>query len=67
MLLLSRGQNEQVIIDGRIKVTVLRLAGGRVQLGFEADDSVIIDRMEIHERKMAESIRTRGIEGKRTA
>lgn len=68
MLCLSREQNERVVIDGgRIIVTILRMAGGRVQLGFEAAREVQIDRGEVHERKQAESIRHRERTGKKTA
>lgn len=67
MLLLTRHEDEQVIIDGKIVVTVVRLAGGRVQLGFTAERGVTIDRMEVHEAKQAESRRARAKRENRTA
>jgi carbon storage regulator len=49
MLILSRNQNESIIIDGDIKVTVLSDKHGQVKLGIEAPDDVEIWREEIYE------------------
>jgi carbon storage regulator len=49
MLILTRKQNESVIIDGDIKVTVLSDKHGQVKLGIEAPDDVEIWREEIYE------------------
>ena len=38
MLILTRKQNESIIIDGNIKVTVLNDPQGQVRLGIEAPD-----------------------------
>ncbi len=52
MLVLSRAIGESIIIDnGRIKVTVNEYRDGLVRLGFEADPSIVIDRLEVHEAK----------------
>jgi carbon storage regulator len=47
MLVLGRKQNERLIIDGRIVVTVVRVSGGNVRLGIQAPDDVSIQREEI--------------------
>jgi carbon storage regulator len=50
MLILTKNQNESVIIDGDIKITVLSDRHGQVKLGIEAPDDVEIWREEIFER-----------------
>ncbi len=47
MLVLTRRLNESVIIDGNIKIRVLRSPPGSVRLGFEAPDNVSIVREEL--------------------
>jgi carbon storage regulator len=47
MLVLSRSNNEAIIIDGRIKVTVLEVKGNRIRLGIEAPEVVAIRRKEL--------------------
>ena len=52
MLVLSRKTRESVVIGGingverLLKVTVLRIRGGKVRLGFEVDENVPIYRLE---------------------
>ena len=53
MLILTRSQNESVIIDGDIKVTVISDRHGQVKLGIEAPDDVEIWREEIYEKMEA--------------
>ena len=50
MLILTRKQNEAVIIDGDIKITILGTKGQDVKLGIEAPDDVEIWREELYER-----------------
>jgi carbon storage regulator CsrA len=56
MLVLSRKNNEAVVIGGSvgfdrtIKVTVLGIKKGHVRLGFEADVDVPVHRLEVWER-----------------
>ena len=50
MLILTRKQDESVIIDDDIKVTVLSDKHGHVKIGIEAPDDVEIWREEIYER-----------------
>jgi len=47
MLVLSRKENERVVIDGNIIVTVVRVAGGKVRLGIEAPPEVHVKREEL--------------------
>ena len=49
MLCLSRKTGESIIIDGCIKVTVLRVSNDKVRLGFEAHPDVTIHRQEVQE------------------
>ena len=51
MLVLSRKLDESVIIDGNIKITVVKIQGDKVRLGFEAPEAIRIDREEVHEMR----------------
>jgi len=51
MLVLSRRMTETLLIDGRIKITVLQVRGKRVRLGIEAPPSVSVCRGELTERE----------------
>jgi len=51
MLIVSRRQNESIIIGDDIVVTVLSTKGQQIRLGITAPDDVVIDREEIHEEK----------------
>jgi carbon storage regulator CsrA len=56
MLVLTRKSQETVVIGGTdgseaiLRVTVLRIKGGSVLLGFEAADDVPVHRLEVWER-----------------
>ena len=47
MLVLTRKENERIIIDGRITVTVVRVQGDKIRLGIEAPQEVSIMREEL--------------------
>lgn len=47
MLVLSRRESESLVIDGRIVVTVVKLASGKARLGIEAPPDVAIKREEL--------------------
>ena len=47
MLVLSRKERQQIVIDERITVTVVKLKGGVVRIGVEADASVPVRRAEL--------------------
>lgn len=49
MLVLSRKVDEQVIIGGEIRITVVSIRGNQVRLGFEAPPSVPIFREELRQ------------------
>jgi len=51
MLVLGRKENQRLIIDGNIVITVVRVAGGNVRLGIEAPAEVSIQRVEIVEAR----------------
>ncbi len=50
MLILTRKQNESVIIDDDIKITVISDRHGQVKLGIDALEEVEIWREEIYDR-----------------
>lgn len=68
MLVLTRKNRESVVIgrpeDGQVmlQITVLDIEGGRVRLGFEADQ-----RMPIHRREVWERISNGNGDGRATA
>jgi carbon storage regulator len=47
MLVLSRKPSESVVIDGDIRVTVVKISGNKVRLGIEAPPDVAIKRSEL--------------------
>lgn len=47
MLVLSRKENEAIVIDHDICITVLRTQGGKVRLGIEAPPAKHIRRLEL--------------------
>jgi carbon storage regulator len=50
MLVFTRRPNESIIIQNRIKITVISTGPGRVKLGIEAPHGVRVDRQEIHDK-----------------
>jgi len=51
MLVLSRKLGEEIMIGGQIKVTVLKVQGGRVRIGIDAPESVRVLRKELRRRE----------------
>ena len=49
MLVLSRKVNENIVIDGRIVVKVVRTEGNFVKLGIEAPADVQVHRQEVYD------------------
>ena len=47
MLVLTHKKNEAVVINGRVRVTVLEVRGNQVRLGIEAPKDVSIRRSEL--------------------
>ncbi len=62
MLVLSRKQEESVVIGkaddvgGVLRITVLEIKQGRVRLGFEVADDVVVHRWEVWERIQSERL-----------
>ncbi len=56
MLILTRSQNESIIIADEIKITVLSDKRGEVKLGIEAPREIKILREEIYESISEQSI-----------
>ncbi len=54
MLVLSRKKKEKIVISRSIVVTVLDISNGKVRIGIDAPDDVIIHRKEVHEAVMRE-------------
>ena len=50
MLVLTRKQNESIVIDDDIRITILSDRHGQVKLGIEAPEDVEIWREEIYDR-----------------
>ena len=49
MLILSRKPGETVVIDGRIRVKIIRVEGDVVKIGIEAPVDVSIHRQEVYD------------------
>jgi carbon storage regulator len=49
MLILSRKPGETVVIDGRIRVKVIRVEGDVVKIGIDAPADISIHRQEVYE------------------
>ena len=56
MLVITRKKGQVIIINGNIKVVVLEQNKyGQYKIGIEAPKDVIIDREEIHNKRMEEN------------
>ncbi|AVF54172.1 carbon storage regulator [Pseudomonas fulva] len=54
MLMLSRNTGKSIVIGGNIWVTVASVNGQQVRLGIVAPAGVVVDREEIHQRRVTE-------------
>ena len=54
MLVLTRKVGEEILIRDNIRVTIVGIRGDRVRLGITAPRDTVVDRREIHERRMAQ-------------
>jgi len=50
MLVLTRKEGQEIVIDGRIRITMVSVKGERVRLGVTAPTDVRVDRDEVHQR-----------------
>lgn len=53
MLVLSRKENERIMIGDDVECVVLSIRGDKVRLGFKAPVEIPIDRSEVRESKLA--------------
>ena len=53
MLVLSRKQQEQILVGEKIRITVVRIQGSTVRIGIEAPDDVRILRGEVQQKEAA--------------
>jgi carbon storage regulator len=60
MLVLSRKQNESILIGSDIRVTVTRISGNRVALGIEAPPEIAVVRAEVLNRPKQEACAVAG-------
>src|SRR5438132_14328675 len=51
MLVLSRRPDEELVIDGNIRITVLEVRGNQVRLGISAPPAVTVLRREVLDRE----------------
>lgn len=58
MLVLTRKENERVVIGNDIVISVVSIGPGRVKIGIEAPKWMAIDREEIHARKQFQAPET---------
>jgi carbon storage regulator len=49
MLILSRKPGESIVIDGRIRVKIVRLDGDVIKVGIEAPADVPVHRQEVYD------------------
>jgi len=52
MLVLTRKSHEEIVIDGHIRVSILKIDGNRVKIGVEAPPDVSIRRQELNENRI---------------
>jgi carbon storage regulator len=51
MLVLTRRNDEEIVIGGTICIRVLDLHGHRVRIGISAPTGITVDRGEVHRRR----------------
>ena len=52
MLVLTRKVGEEIVIGDNIHVKVVAIRGGNVRIGIAAPAEVIVDRQEIHSKRL---------------
>jgi carbon storage regulator len=53
MLVLTRKVGEQIVLGDDVRLTIVAIKGDRVRLGITAPKETVVDRKEIHERRIA--------------
>lgn len=54
MLVLTRKSDQEVVIDGKLVVTIVALEDGKVRIGFTANREVSVKRGEIYDMENGE-------------
>ena len=54
MLILTRRPTESLVIAENVTVTILAINGNQVRLGIDAPKHIVVDRSEVHARKLRE-------------
>ena len=57
MLILSRREDEKILIDENIKISILEIKGNTVKIGIEAPEEVEILREEVYKSVEEENIK----------
>jgi carbon storage regulator len=52
MLILSRKIGEEIVISDNIRIKVVAIDSGKVRIGITAPKDVIVDRQEVHDRRL---------------
>jgi len=53
MLVLTRRVGEEIVIGDVIRIKVVEIRGGKVRIGIIAPEDVVVDRQEIHEKRLS--------------
>jgi carbon storage regulator len=51
MLVLTRKAEQEIVVGGNVRVTVLAVKGDKIRVGIEAPPNIRVDRGEIHEKR----------------
>ena len=52
MLVLSRKVGEEIVIGNDVRIKVVEMQGGNVRIGIVAPKNVVVDRQEIHQKRI---------------
>jgi carbon storage regulator len=52
-LVLSRKVGEEIVIGNDIRIAIVDIRGGTVRIGIVAPEDVVVDRQEIHEKRLS--------------
>jgi carbon storage regulator len=56
MLVLTRKPGEEIVIGEGIRLKVVAVGAGKVRLGITAPADVLVDRLEIHQRRESRAV-----------
>lgn len=55
MLVLTRMEDEAIVIGGNIRILVVKIKDGRVRIGIDAPANIEVDREEVWQAKQGDS------------